>query len=117
MPPTSRALPPPTRRGKRTLRMGYFGSLFVANGGKANDTCEEPIGLVIILLANRSQAKLIYKASKLWEDNPEKWKWAYEAVEMEARRTQTMESEIVDAYWKFTVPSKIPHPLVRSGKN
>jgi len=58
----------------------------------------------------QKQTKLICKASKLWEDNPEKWKWAYGAVEVEAVRSQTTESEIVESYWKFTVSSNILAP-------
>jgi hypothetical protein len=39
----------------------------------------------------------------LWRETPENWKWAYGKVEMEAQRTTTCESEIVESYWKFTV--------------
>jgi hypothetical protein len=50
------------------------------------------------------QKRSLFVAKVLWRDKPEKWKWAYGKVEVEAVRTQTHESEIVESYWKFTVP-------------
>ena len=44
-------------------------------------------------------------AKRVWRDSSERWKWAYGQVEQEAQRTTTTEAEIVDAYWKFSVPS------------
>jgi hypothetical protein len=79
---------------------GFYGSIFVGSGGKGNATCDEPIKSVLSSL----QMETHNVAKELWGgDNPEKWKWAYGAVEVEARRTQTTEPEIVESYWKFTV--------------
>jgi hypothetical protein len=41
---------------------------------------------------------------RLWQYTPEKWKWAYGQAELESQRTSTTDSEIVESYWKFTVP-------------
>jgi hypothetical protein len=76
----------------------FYGRAYVGSGGKENVTCEEHTESV----PPSRNANLVV-AKVLWRDKPEKWKWAYGKVEVEALRTQTHESEIVEAYWKFTV--------------
>jgi len=84
-------------------RMQFYGKACVGSGGKENATCEERTESVVPL-----EDKTYFLAKALWRDKPEKWKWAYGTVEIEAVRTHTYESEIVESYWKFTVPPPLP---------
>ena len=73
-----------------------YGNLYVTRGGKESSICDECTELVF-------PSYTLTSAKRLWQSSPEKWKWAYGQVEVEAQRNSTTESEIVEAYWKFTV--------------